>query len=418
MDASLRTHDAFKDLLTVILAGGRGERLYPLTKNRSKPAVPFGGTYRIIDFTLSNCLNSGLRRIKLLTQYMSHSLDRHLKQGWNIFCRELGEYIDSVPPQQQYKEGWYKGTADALFQNIYLLEQIHPRYVLILSGDHIYRMNYADMFRAHLESGADLTVASVEVESRMAVKTLGVLQVDRTSRIVDFDEKPENPKPSPFREGYVLVNMGIYLFNAEALVRNVVSDAKKDTSHDFGRDVIPAMIPRERCYAYNFVDESDGQILYWRDIGTLENYYEASMDLLSPRPHFDLYDPEWPVRSYAGQYPPSKLVRTTPGAGGGDDGYGRARNSIISPGCVIDGAKVTNCVLSPGVRIGPGAEVENSIILHGTHIGANCKVKRAIIDKEVTFSERRTLGLDRDQDAKHFQLTDNGIVLVPRDYEY
>lgn len=416
MDGSLRTRDAFKDLLTVILAGGRGERLYPLTKNRSKPAVPFGGTYRIIDFTLSNCLNSGLRRIKLLTQYMSHSLDRHLKQGWNIFCRELGEYIDSVPPQQQYKEGWYRGTADALFQNIYLLEQIHPRYVLILSGDHIYKMNYADMFRAHLESGADLTVAAVEVESRMAVKTLGVLQVDRSSRIVDFDEKPEHPKPSPFREGYVLVNMGIYLFNTEALVRNVVSDAKKDTSHDFGRDVIPSMIPRERCHAYNFVDESNGQILYWRDIGTIDNYYEASMELLSPRPYFDLYDPEWPVRTYVGQYPPSKLIRTT--STGGDDSYGRARNSIISPGCVIDGAKVSNCVLSPGVTIGPGAEVEDSVLLHGVRIGPGCKVRRAIIDKETIIAERRTLGHDRDQDSRHFQVTDNGIVLVPRDFEY
>ncbi len=414
---SMRTHNAFRDVLTVILAGGRGERLYPLTKNRSKPAVPFGGPYRIIDFTLSNCLNSGLRRVKLLTQYMSHSLDRHLKSGWSIFCRELDEYIDSVPPQQQYKESWYRGTADALFQNIYLLEQIHPRYVLILSGDHVYKMNYAEMLRTHLETEADLTVATVEVESRLAVKTLGVLQVDNNSRIVDFEEKPEHPKPSPFRPDRVLVNMGIYLFNTESLVRNVVADAKRDTSHDFGRDVIPAMIPRERCVAHNFVDGSGGEILYWRDIGTLDNYFEASMDLLSAHPHFDLYDPEWPVRTYMGQFPPVKLMRSeSPGAG--QDGFARAKNSIISPGCVIDGARVTNCVLSPGVYIGPGAEVEDSVILHDCRIGAGCKVRRAVIDAHVDIGERKTLGHDRTEDERHFQLTDSGIVLVPRDYKY
>ncbi len=417
MDSSMRTHNAFKDVLTVVLAGGRGERLYPLTKNRSKPAVPFGGPYRIIDFTLSNCLNSGFRRIKVLTQYMSHSLDRHLKQGWSIFCRELDEYIDSVPPQQQYKEGWYRGTADAIFQNIYLLEQIHPRYVLILSGDHVYKMNYAEMLRAHLENDADLTVASVEVESRLAVKTLGVLQVDKNGRIVDFEEKPERPKPSPFREGYVLVNMGIYIFNTESLVRNVVADAKRDTSHDFGRDVIPSMIPRERCFAHNFVDGSGGEILYWRDIGTLDNYFEASMDLLSAHPHFDLYDPEWPVRTYMGQYPPVKLMRSeTPPPG--QDGFARAKNSIISPGCVIDGARVTNCVLSPGVYIGPGAEVEDSVILHDSRIGAGCRIRRAVIDGYAEIGERKSLGYDREEDTRHFQLTDSGILLVPRGYVY
>jgi glucose-1-phosphate adenylyltransferase len=414
-NSTFQSSQAFKDLLTVILAGGRGERLYPLTKNRSKPAVPFGGIYRIIDFTLSNCLNSGLRRIKILSQYMSHSLDRHLKEGWSIFCRELDEYIDSVTPQQQYGEGWYRGTADALYQNIYLLEMIHPRYILILSGDHVYKMNYAEMFRYHLDREADLTVATVEVEPQLAANKLGVLQVESGGRIKDFQEKPQNPKPSPFRKDKALVNMGIYLFNTDVLVRNVVQDAKQDTTHDFGRDVIPAMIPRERCFAYNFVDESDGNILYWRDIGTIENYYEASMDLLSPRPHFNLYDPAWPVRTYMGQFPPAKLIRTAP-TGGGNDGIGRARNSIISPGCIIDGAQVSNCVFSPGVCVGPDTLVEDSVVMNNTHIGSRCRVRRAVIDKNVRISDGKTVGYDPEEDRRHFQVTDSGLVLIPRDY--
>jgi len=409
------TQRIINELLTVILAGGRGERLYPLTKSRSKPAVPFGGIYRIIDFTLSNCLNSGLRRIKLLSQYMSHSLDRHLKEGWNIFCPELGEYIDSVPPQQQFQETWYKGTADAIYQNIYLLEQIHPRYVLILSGDHVYKMNYDDMITYHMEKKADLTVATVEVERSHAANNLGVLQVENSGRVVDFDEKPLEPKPSPANPNRALVNMGIYIVNTEKLVRNVVADAKLDTSHDFGKDVIPAMIPRERVYAFNFVDPTGGEIFYWRDIGTVESYYEASMDLLSPNPHFDLYDPEWPVRTYMGQYPPAKLVRI--GAEPeGEIKYGRARNSIISPGCIIDGAKVINSVLSPGVYVEPNALVEDSVIMHRTHIGARCRVRRAVIDQDVNLSAGSTVGYDRQEDLRHFQLSETGLVLIPKGY--
>ncbi len=407
--------DTLRDVLTIVLAGGRGERLFPLTKNRSKPAVPFGGIYRIIDFTLSNCLNSGLRRIKVLTQYMNYSLDRHLKEGWNFFCRALGEYIDTVPPQHQMHERWYAGTADAIFQNLYLLEQIRPRYVLILSGDHIYRMNYAEMIEQHLKQRAELTVATVEVEIALAAGNLGVLQVAPDSRIVDFQEKPANPEPSPTREGYVRVNMGIYLFDTDVLVRNLIADAKQDTSHDFGRDVIPSMIMKHRCHSYNFVDDSGGEILYWRDIGTLENYYDASMDLLSHKPHFDLYDPEWPVRTYMAQYPPAKMIR---GEHDGDDRklQGKVRNSIISPGCIIDGAKVSNCVLSPGVYIAPGAEVEDSIIMHRTRIGPNCRVRRALIDQDVEIAPARTVGHDSQRDRKHFMLSESGIVLVPKGF--
>ena len=405
-----------KDLLTVILAGGRGERLYPLTKSRSKPAVPFGGIYRIIDFTLSNCLNSGLRRIKVLCQYMSHSLDRHLKEGWNVFCRELGEYIDSVTPQQQFSEGWYRGTADALYQNIYLLDQLRPRYVLILSGDHIYRMDYAEMIKFHLEMRAELTVATVQVETSLAANQLGVLQVEPDGRIVDFEEKPALPKPSPFNPDQALVNMGIYIFDTEILVRNVVADAKKDTRHDFGRDIIPAMIPSFRCYAYNFADESGGDILYWRDIGTIENYYQASMDLLSHNPRFNLYDPEWPIRTYMGQYPPAKLIRAEP-APGKKGHLGRARNSIISPGCIIDGAEVSNCVLSPGVHIGPDALVEDSIIMDNTNIGGNCKVRRAVIDKQAKIDPGKTVGYNPEQDSRHFMLSESGLVLIPKGFE-
>ncbi|HLA39267.1 MAG TPA: glucose-1-phosphate adenylyltransferase [Candidatus Glassbacteria bacterium] len=404
-----------RDLLTIVLAGGRGERLYPLTKTRSKPAVPFGGVYRIIDFTLSNCINSGLRRIKVLSQYMSHSLDRHLKQGWSIFCRELGEYIDSVPPQQQFKESWYRGTADAIYQNLYLLEQIRPRCVLILSGDHVYKMNYADMIAFHLDNNAELTMATVEVELALASRKLGVLQVDVEGRIVDFEEKPENPKASPGRPDHARVNMGIYIFNTQALVRSVVADAKQDTSHDFGRDVIPAMIQDFRCYAFNFVDESGGEILYWRDIGTIENYYEASLDLLSPHPRFNLYDPQWPLRTYMGQYPPAKMIRGE-AVIRREGRQGHARNSIISPGCIIDGAWVSNCVLSPGVYIGPDAEVEDSIIFDGTRIGAGCRIRRALIDKRVEIGAGRTLGHEPEKDREHFMVSDSGIVLVPKEY--
>jgi len=405
-----------KDLLTIILAGGRGERLYPLTKNRSKPAVPFGGIYRIIDFTLSNCLNSGFRRIKVLCQYMSHSLDRHLKEGWSIFCRELDEYIDSVPPQQQFQETWYKGTADAIFQNIYLLHLIHPKYVLILSGDHIYKMDYAEMVRYHIEKKAELTVATVEVEKSLAAGKLGVLQVDRSGRIVDFDEKPRDPKSSPTRPDHTLVSMGIYVFNTDVLVRNVVADAKRDTSHDFGRDVIPAMIPEHRCYSFNFVDESGGEILYWRDIGTIENYYDASMDLLSENPRFNLFDPQWPIRAHIGQYPPAKLKRAA-SIEGRRAKLGRARNSIISHGCIIDGAVVSNCVISPGVYIGPEAEVEDSIIMHGTRIGAGCRIRRALIDKNVVISPDKSVGCDAGQDSQHFMISEKGIVLIPKDFK-
>jgi len=405
----------YKDLLTIVLAGGRGERLYPLTKARSKPAVPFGGVYRIIDFTLSNCVNSGLRRIKVLSQYMSHSLDRHLKQGWSIFCRELGEYLDTIPPQQQFKESWYRGTADAIYQNLFLLEQIRPRYVLILSGDHVYRMNYSDMIAFHLEKNAELTVATVEVELALASGKLGVLQVQPDGRIQDFEEKPENPKPSPERPDHARVNMGIYVFDTQALVRSVVADAKQDTSHDFGRDVIPAMIPHYRCYAYNFEDGSGGDILYWRDIGTIENYYEASLDLLSPHPRFNLYDSQWPLRTYMGQYPPAKLIRGEP-AVRRVGRQGHARNSIISPGCIIDGAWVSNCVLSPGVYIGPDAEVEDSIIFEGTRIGSGCRIRRSLMDKRVVIADGRSVGHEPEKDREHFMVSDTGIVLVPKEY--
>ncbi len=407
--------DALRDVLTIVLAGGRGKRLYPLTKNRSKPAVPFGGIYRIIDFTLSNCLNSGLRRIKVLTQYMNYSLDRHLKEGWDVFCRDLGEYIDTVPPQQQMHERWYAGTADAIFQNLYLLEQIRPRYVLILSGDHIYRMNYAEMIEEHLRHRAELTVATVEVEIPLAAGKLGVLQVNHEGRIVDFEEKPAEPKPSPTREGYARVNMGIYVFDTDVLVRNLIADARQDTSHDFGRDVIPSMTNRYRCHSYNFVDDTGGSILYWRDIGTLENYFDASMDLLSHKPRFNLYDPDWPVRTYMAQYPPAKMIRGEPESGE-KTLQGKVRNSIISPGCIIDGAKVRNCVLSPGVYIAPGAEVENSIIMHRTRIGANCRVRRALIDQDVEIAPAHAVGHDSLRDRERFMLSESGIVLVPRGY--
>src|SRR5262249_19448535 len=293
------------DTLTIILAGGQGERLYPLTKERSKPAVPFGGIYRIIDFTLSNCLNSDLRRLLVLTQYKSHSLDRHLRHAWHIFNPDLGEFLDTLPPQQRMGDRWYQGTADAIYQNLFFLEDERPRHTVILSGDHIYKMDYSEMLEAHLSRGAELTVGVVETEVSKAARQFGVLQVDREDRIIGFQEKPEHPQPDPEREDICLVNMGVYVFETAALVRNAVEDSRKPTSHSCGRSTIRAMVTRHRVFAFRFVDRNKKEQKYWRDIGTLDSYYEASMDLVQVEPHFNLYDKEWPIRTYPAYDPPA-----------------------------------------------------------------------------------------------------------------
>jgi glucose-1-phosphate adenylyltransferase len=399
------------DVLTIILAGGQGERLYPLTKDRSKPAVPFGGIYRIIDFTLSNCLNSDLRRILVLTQYKSHSLDRHLRHAWHIFNPDLGEFMDTLPPQQRMGDRWYQGTADAIYQNLFFLEDERPAHTVILSGDHIYKMDYADMLEAHLSHDADLTVAVVETEIERAARQFGVLEVDTHERIVGFEEKPAAPRPVPDNPGICLINMGVYVFKTTVLVRNVVEDARRPTQHDFGRNVIPSMVPTHKVFAYRFVDRNKKEQKYWRDIGTLDSYYEASMDLVQVEPLFNLYDKEWPIRTLPLFDPPAKMVF----AGKDDDArIGQALDSVVSNGAIISGGRVERSVLSRGVRINSFASVEDSILFDGVDVGRHCRIRRAIVDKDVKIPANTEIGCDAAEDARRFTLSPGGVVVIPK----
>ncbi|MBI3448765.1 MAG: glucose-1-phosphate adenylyltransferase [Acidobacteria bacterium] len=396
----------------MILAGGQGERLYPLTKERSKPAVPFGGIYRIIDFTLSNCINSDLRRIFVLTQYKSHSLDRHLKMGWDKFDAEFGDYLYTVPPQLRMGDRWYLGTADAIYQNLNLLEDERPARVLILSGDHLYKMDYAEMIAAHIENAAALTVAAVETDLAQA-SSFGVLQVDGSDRIVGFAEKPEHPVPVPGRSDIALINMGVYVFDTGALVRAIVDDAKRsDTHHDFGRNIIPSMVPQGKVHAFRFADENRKSIKYWRDIGTVDSYYEASMDLVAVEPVFNLYDRSWPIRTYMGSHPPAKMVFAQSAEEGGR--RGEALDSLVSPGVIISGGLVRRSILSPRVRINSFAQVEDSILMDGVEVGRSARIRRAIIDKNVVVPAGYTVGHDAVEDARRFVTSPQGVVVIPK----
>ena len=393
-----------KNTLTMVLAGGQGERLYPLTRDRAKPAVPFGGIYRIIDFTLSNCLNANLRRIYVLTQYKSSSLDLHLRLGWSILNNELGEYIYTIPPQQRMADRWYRGTADAIFQNVYTLEQERPDRVLILSGDHVYKMDYSGMLHFHCASGADLTVACVEVPLQHAAQ-LGVMEVDSSSRIVGFEEKPDSPRPMPGNPESALASMGVYVFNTGVLVRTVVDDAKRETAHDFGKNIIPGLVDGGRVFAYNLKNGNRNPTVYWRDIGLLDTYWEANLDLVSPSPQFRLHDRAWPIRTYQRPYPPAR-VHFTDGAG--------AANTLICGGCVVDDARVDESILSCGVRVQPGARVTESILMEGVVVDGGAQVHRAIVDKGVTIPAGCRIGSDLEEDRRRFTVTDGGIVVVPK----
>ncbi|MDR4498920.1 MAG: glucose-1-phosphate adenylyltransferase [Candidatus Scalindua sp.] len=397
-----------KRILTMILAGGQGERLYPLTMDRAKPAVPFGGIYRIIDFALSNCLNSGLRKIVILTQYKSFSLDRHLRLGWSIFNDELGEYIERVPPQQRISDQWYLGTADAVYQNIYTLEKEQPEMVLILGGDHVYKMDYQNMVRSHLQNEADITIPCVEIPLAEGSR-FGVVEVNTDNRIMGFQEKPANPIPMPTNPESALISMGIYLFNTTTLVKAIINDAKQSTAHDFGKNIIPDMIQTKKVYAYPFVDENKKGVKYWRDIGTLDAYWEANMDLVQVSPIFNLYDAEWPIRTYLEQFPPAKTVFHEDFPGGRT---GTILDSIVSGGCIISGAKVERSVLSPDVRVDSHSEIYDSIIMESVRIGKNVEIRKAIIDKSVTIPDNMKIGVDREKDSKNFTVTKNGVVVV------
>ena len=342
------------------MAGGKGERLHPLTKDRAKPAVPFGGIYRILDFTLSNCINSGIRRIHILVQYKSMSLSRHIRMGWNVLNAEVGEYVDVVPAQQRVDEHWYQGTADAIYQNIYSIQIENPDQILILAGDHVYKMDYARMLAYHRESKADLTIGVVPTPVEES-SNVGVIEVNHEKLVIGFEEKPQIGKTVPGDPSKIYGSMGIYIFDREVLEEELREDAKRDSEHDFGKNIIPQMIQKgqRRIMAYNFVDMNKKEALYCRDVGTLDAYYEANMDLIQVTPQFNLYDRDWPIRTYQPQYPPAKFVFAQVLAGR----RGTALDSIVSDGCIISGGTVQKSILSPNVRVNSYAEVDDSLLL-------------------------------------------------------
>lgn len=400
-----------KDVLAVLLAGGAGERLHPLTRNRAKPAVPFGGVYRIIDVTLSNCVNSNCSKILVLIQYKSHSLTRHIQASWNLFRAEFGEFIDTIPPQQRVNSNWYLGTADAIYQNLYFIAHEDPKEVLILSGDHIYKMDYMKMLNFHRKSGADLTIAAIETPLAEANR-FGVLETAADGRVVGFQEKPETPKPLPNKPDTAYASMGVYVFRASVLKQVVGADAERAaSSHDFGKDIIPRMIDSHRVFAYHFIDENkEGthkDVQYWRDVGTLDAYWEANMDLVSIDPLFNLYDKAWPIRTMLPMAPPAKFVFAQEGRR-----FGVALDSIVSPGCIVSGGIVKRSVLSPWVRINSYSHVEESILMQGCSVGRYAHIRRAIIEKNVQIPEHAVIGYDLNEDAKRYRVTSSGIVVV------
>ncbi len=401
------------DTLAVILAGGRGSRLEPLTRDRAKPAVPFGGNYRIIDFVLSNCLNSNLRKMLVLTQYKAMSLDRHINLGWrDFFCRELNEFVDIVPPQQRIDENWYQGTADAVYQNIYAIEKERPKYLIILAGDHIYKMDYHAMLQYHKEKNADLTIGALRVDCESA-KEFGVMQVDTDQRIIGFQEKPNQPRPIPNDPGHALASMGIYIFNTHFLFEQLCKDANDPRSqHDFGKNIIPSIIDSHRVFAFPFKDENRKNDAYWRDVGTLDAFYEANMDLVGIDPQLNLYDANWPIRTQQQNLPPPKFVF---GSRGDSDRCGMALDSIICAGTIISGGRVERSILSPSVRVNSFAQVSDSILFESVEVGRHARIRRAIIDKGVRIPEGFEIGYDLEMDKKRgFTISNNGIVTVAK----
>jgi glucose-1-phosphate adenylyltransferase len=397
--------EPLKSLTTIVMAGGKGERLFPLTRDKAKPAITFGGIYRIIDFTLSNCLNSGIRRIYVLTQYGSLSLDLHLRLTWNFLRPELGEYLYSVPPQQITTNRWYRGTADSIYQNLFLLQQEQPEHVLILSGDHVYKMDYGAMLQFHLSRDADLTVATVMVP-RQEGRAFGILHTGADGAVVNFLEKPADPPAMPGRPEVALASMGVYIFKAKTLVQEVIRDAKNPASkHDFGMNIIPQMVGAKRVFAFPFGDPATGAPSYWRDIGQLDAYFAAHHDLLGEKPVFDLFGGDWPIRGHLAPLPPAKFFSREQPV--------RVNDSLISAGCVIHGASVEHSILSPGVRVGQGAELKEAVLWDGVRVGVGARIRRAIIEDGVNIPPRFTIGYDPEADARHFTVTPGGVVVVP-----
>lgn len=403
-----------QDTLTIVLAGGVGSRLSPLTDNRAKPAVPFGGKYRIIDFTLANCLHSGLRQILVLTQYKSHSLQKHLRDGWSVLNPELGEYITNVPPQMRTGDSWYSGTADAIYQNLYLLSRSEAKHVVVLSGDHIYRMDYAPMLKQHKKNEADLTVACMEVSIDEA-KEFGVMEIDESLEINNFTEKPRYPAYVPGRPTRSMASMGIYVFDKEVLTQALLADAEDpNSSHDFGKDIIPKLVGNNSVYAYKFGDE-EGRVTqdaYWRDVGTIDSYYQSNMDLLKPTSPIDLYQPDWAIRTYEPQLPPARTIASVEG------NQGIFINSMIANGVVIEGGSAQNSIFFPKVKVSNAAIVIDSILFEDVEIGRNCHIQNCIIDKNVKVPDGTQIGLDSLADAKRFHISKQGVIVVPSSYQF
>jgi glucose-1-phosphate adenylyltransferase len=399
-----------RETVVMVLAGGQGERLYPLTRVRSKPSVPFGGKYRIIDFALSNCLNSGLRRIYVLTQYKSDSLNAHLFEGWSIFNPELGEFIYSVPPQRKMNNDWYLGTANAIYQNKNLFSNDNKaKWVLILGGDHIYKMDYMRLLQDHLAKMADLSIACIEVPQSEADR-FGIVEANKDYRVKSFIEKPEKPSEIPDKPGYSFVNMGIYVFNANVL-REIITEmeTKNLKPYDFGRDVIPYMVKNNHSvYAYKFEDENKKEKPYWRDIGTLDSYFSASMDLINISPEFNLYDSSWPIRTHQYQFPPAKTLSHE------GERVGRTLNSLICDGSIISGGLVERSVIGANFKINSFAYVTDSILMYNCIVGRHASLRRAIIDKNVVIPEGYEIGFDPENDKKKFTVTESGIVVIEK----
>lgn len=395
-----------RDTLALILAGGRGSRLKQLTNWRAKPAVPFGGKFRIIDFPLSNCMNSGIRRVGVLTQYKAHSLIRHIQQGWGFMSGALGEFIELLPASQRTAEGWYLGTADACYQNIDILRNHHPEYILILAGDHIYKMDYGDMLAEHVAQNADMTIGCIEVPLQQA-RAFGVMSVDLNNRIVDFDEKPANPNPIPGRDDVALASMGIYIFNANFLYEQLIKDADApDSSHDFGHDIIPSLIKNYKVIAFPYKDVQGNDPGYWRDVGTIDAFWASNLELIGVTPELNLYDDDWPIWTHQAQQPPAKFVFDD------DDRRGMAVDSMVSGGCIISGSTVRHSVLFSNVEVHSFSVVEDAVILPDVSIGRHCRLKKVVLDKGCEVPPGTIIGEDPVADKERFEVSPNGVVLV------
>ena len=401
------------DVLVIVLAGGAGERLAPLTRDRAKPAVYFGGPYRIIDFVLSNCINSGLRHVFIATQYKSLSLNRHIRQGWNVVSEELGEFIEILPPQKRVGEQWYQGTADAVYQNLYSIVQETPLYVVVLAGDHVYKMDYQKMLRFHLDHGAEVTLAAIEVPLEDG-RRFGIVAVDETDRVTAFLEKPQQPPGMPGQPSMALASMGIYVFDSDLLIQSLERDAADpDSQHDFGKNIIPALIGNGRTYAYRFYDENKKAAKYWRDIGTLDAYYEAQMDLCHVNPEFNMYDPDWPLRTYMPQAPPAKFVF------GENWRRGEAQDSLISQGCIVSGSRINGSILCPNVRVHSFCTIDESILMPGVRVGRHARIRRAIVDRDVDIPRGATIGYNAEEDGRRHTVSEGGVVgVAPGDEPY